>query len=155
MCWTNFHLQKKIEIYLQHNNIRGVRLSGGVGWCWSSFPSIRPVIRPVIRPSKFLILAEEDDGRVYLYKKISVGVLMQLFLIGWSPPSPTSMEGPSQSERMVGWSTSWEPGKTEKYPPLNPLHPKFKRKNCKAHSVCAWAFPLAAWDFSSQKRLSP
>jgi hypothetical protein len=89
-------------MYLQHNNIRGVRLSGGVGgcWCWSSFPSIRPVIRP----SKFLIL-EEDDGRVYSYKEMGVRVLMQLFLIGWSPPLPTSIEGPSQGERMVGWST--------------------------------------------------
>jgi hypothetical protein len=76
-----------ILVYLQHNNIRGVRLSGVGGcWCWSSFPSIRPVIRPVIRPSKFLIPEEEDDGRVYYYKKIGVGVLMQLFLIGWSPP---------------------------------------------------------------------
>ncbi len=49
-----------------------------------------------------------------------------------------------------------EPGKIEKYPPVNPPPPKFKRKKCKAHLVCAWAFfPLAAWNFSSQKNLSP
>ncbi len=71
------------------------------------------------------------------------------------PPPTLSLEGPSQSERIVGWSTWWEPGKTEKYPPLNPPPPKLKRKKCKAHSVCAWAFPLAAWNFSSQKSLSP
>jgi hypothetical protein len=47
-----------------------------------------------------------------------------------------------------------EPGKTEKYPPLNPSPPKLKRKKCKAHSVCPWAFTLAAWNFSSQKNLS-
>jgi hypothetical protein len=60
---TSISCNKHLLSYLQHNNIRGVRLSG-VGWCWSSFPSIHPVIRPVIRPSKFLILEEEDDGRV-------------------------------------------------------------------------------------------
>ncbi len=29
---------------------------------------------------------EEDDGRVYYYKEIGVGVLMQLFLIAGAPP---------------------------------------------------------------------
>jgi len=38
-------------------------------------------------------------------------------------PPPLSLEGPSQSERIVGWSTWWESGKTEKYPPLNPPAP--------------------------------
>jgi hypothetical protein len=71
------------------------------------------------------------------------------------PSPPLFPWGPRQSERIVGWSTWWEPGKTEKYPPLNPPPPKLKRKKCKAHSVCAWAFPLAAWNFSSQKSLSP
>ncbi len=70
-------------------------------------------------------------------------------------PALLSLEGPSQSERMVGWSTKWEPGKTEKYPPLNLPPPKLKRKKCKAHSMCAWAFPLVAWNFSSQKSSSP
>jgi hypothetical protein len=37
-----------------------------------------------------------------------------------------------------------EPGKIEKYQPLNPSPSKLKRKKCKAFSVCAWAFPFAA-----------
>jgi hypothetical protein len=106
-----FRLKKTFAFYngipknghLQHNNIHGVRLSGGVGWCWSSFPSIRPVIRP----SKFLIPEEEDDGRVYYYKKIGVRVLMQLFLIGWSPPSPHPLRAPA---KVSGWWGGWWDG---------------------------------------------
>jgi hypothetical protein len=33
--------------------------------------------------------------------------------------------------------------------------PQLKRKKCKAPWVRAWAFPLAIWNFSSQKRSSP
>ncbi len=67
-----------------------------VCWCCSSFSSIRPVIRP----SKFLIPEEEDDGRVYYYKEIGVGVFMQLFLIGWSPPPPHPLRAPA---KVSGW----------------------------------------------------
>jgi hypothetical protein len=63
--------------------------------------SIHPSRRPSVHPSKFFIPEEEDDGRVYSYKEIGVSVLMQLFLIGWSPPLPTSVEGPSQDGGMV------------------------------------------------------
>jgi hypothetical protein len=68
-------------------------------------PSVPSSVPSSVHPSKFLIPEEEDDGRVYSYKEIGVGVLMQLLLIGWSPPLPTSIVGPSQGERMVGWST--------------------------------------------------
>jgi hypothetical protein len=68
-------------------------------------PSVPSSVPSSVHPSKFFIPEEEDDGRVDYYKKIGVRVLMQLFLIGWSPPLPTSIEGPSQGERMVGWST--------------------------------------------------
>jgi hypothetical protein len=92
---------------LQHNNIRGVRLSGGggVGVGPPFHPSVPVFVPSSVHPSKFFIPEEEDDGRVYSYVEIGVRVLMELFLIGWSPPLPTSIEGPSQGERMVGWST--------------------------------------------------
>ncbi len=47
-------------------------------------PFVPSSIPSFVHPSKFFIL-EEDDGRVYSYKEIGVSVLMQLFLIGWSP----------------------------------------------------------------------
>jgi len=46
--------------------------------------------------------------------------------------------------------TRWEAGKYETPPP-----PQHKRKKSKAPWVHAWAFPLAAWKFSSQKTWSP
>jgi hypothetical protein len=39
--------------------------------------------------------------------------------------------------------------------PCQPPLPKFIRKKSKAPWVHAWAFPLAAWNFSSQKSWSP
>jgi hypothetical protein len=56
-------------------------------------------------------------------------------------------------EGNIVW-THWEPGKNEKksFPPP-PF--KLKRKNSKAPWVHAWAFPLAAWNLSSQKSSSP
>jgi len=48
--------------------------------------------------------------------------------------------------------TQWEPGKNEKK--ILP-RPKLKRKKSKATWVHAWAVPLAAWNSSSQKSLSP
>jgi hypothetical protein len=48
--------------------------------------------------------------------------------------------------------THWELGKNEKK--LPPSSPKLKRKKSKAPWVHAWAFPLAAWNFSSQKSQS-
>jgi len=49
---------------------------------------------------------------------------------------------------IVGTRENW------KMSPLNPSPPKLKRKKCKVRLVCAWAFPLVAWNFSSQKSLS-
>ncbi len=54
---SKLQLQKSPTYIFLYNILGFVRLR------WLSFPSIRPVIRPVIHPSKFLIPAEEDDGR--------------------------------------------------------------------------------------------
>ncbi len=45
----------------------------------------------------------------------------------------------------------WEPEKTEKYPPPNPP-PKFKKKKCKAHSVCALGLPIGCMKFLFPKK---
>ncbi len=54
--------------------------------------------------------------------------------------------------RNIVW-THWEARKYEKILPQTP--PKHKREKSKAPWVHAWAFPLAAWNFSSQKTWSP
>jgi hypothetical protein len=69
--------------------------------------------------------------------------MLDAIIQDWLELLPPSLEGPA---KVSGW---WDgqnngTGKTENYPPLNPPPPKLKRKKCKAHSVCAWAFPLAA-----------
>jgi len=53
--------------------------------------------------------------------------------------------------------THWEPRKNEKKssPPSPPPKKKLKRKKSKAPWGDARAFSLAAWNFSSQKSLSP
>ncbi len=51
------------------------------------------------------------------------------------------------------WGTHWEPGKNEKKKILPPKN-KIKRKKSKAPVLHAWAFPLAAWNFSPQKSSS-
>jgi hypothetical protein len=48
--------------------------------------------------------------------------------------------------------THWELGKNEKQ---SPSPPKLKRKRGKGPWMHAWAFPLVAWNFSSQKTSSP
>jgi hypothetical protein len=47
-----------------------------------------------------ILLAKWVYQLVYSYKEIGVSVLMQLFLIGWSPPLPTSIEAPA---KVSGW----------------------------------------------------
>jgi hypothetical protein len=53
--------------------------------------------------------------------------------------------------------TYWEAEKNENIssPPPPPPAPKHKRKKSKAPWVHAWAFPLAAWNFCSQKTWLP
>jgi hypothetical protein len=48
-------------------------------------------------------------------------------------------------------------GSREKWKKISAPHPtpKHKRKKSKVHWVHAWAFPLVAWNFSSQKTWSP
>jgi len=62
------------------------------------------------------------------------------------PPSHPlfPLRAPLKVSRWWGMVNIMEPGKTEKYPPLNPPPPKLKKKKYKAHSVCPWAFTLAA-----------
>jgi hypothetical protein len=51
--------------------------------------------------------------------------------------------------------THWEPGKNEKNSfPLPPPLQNLKGKESKPPWVHAWAFPLVAWNFSSQKSLT-
>ncbi len=49
--------------------------------------------------------------------------------------------------------THWEAG--EKWKKISPPTPKHKRKKCTSPWEHAWAFPLAAQNFSSQKTGSP
>ncbi len=112
---------------------------------------------------------------IYFYKEIGVDGLMQKFMIGLSPPphtpapfpwrlqskwvdgatpSPFPLRAPLKVSGWWGMVNIMELRKPEIYPPLNPPPPKLKRKKCKAHSVCPWAFTLAAWNFFSQNFLS-
>ncbi len=71
------------------------------------------------------------------------------------PTSPPFLWGPQPKwadggmVNIVGTKENW------KISSFKSLPPKLKRKKYKAHSKCAWAFPFAAWNFSSQKNLSP
>ncbi len=80
-----------------------------------------------------------------IYKEMGVGGLMQKFMIGSSaPPPPFPLRAPVKVSGWWGMVNIMEPGKIEKYPLLNPPPPKLKKKKCKAHLVCAWAFSLDA-----------
>jgi len=78
---------------------------------------------------------------IYFYKEMGVSGLMQKSMIGSSPPPLTPLPFPLRAQvKVSGWwgmVNIMEPGKIEKYLPLNPSPPKLKRKKCKAHSMCA------------------
>ncbi len=57
-CFTRWG--RDDDLHRQHNNIRGVRLSGGGPPFHPSVPSSIP---SSVHPSKFFIPEEEDDGR--------------------------------------------------------------------------------------------
>jgi hypothetical protein len=85
----------------QHNNIRGVCLSGVRRR--SSFPSIsshRPFRHPSIHPSSSSRKKKMMEESIYYCKEMGVGGLVRLFLIGWSPPSPHPWRAPA---KVSGW----------------------------------------------------
>jgi hypothetical protein len=61
-------------------------------------------------------------------------------------------------ENSIVW-THWEAGENEIYispPPLPPPQPQnIKGKEARHLDWMLWAFPLVAWNFSSQKTWSP
>jgi hypothetical protein len=77
---------------------------------------------------------------------------VQRFKFYWTP---YHLELESNFFQVNTLGTHWEQGKNENKILSHRSHPKLKRKKSKAPWVHAWAFQLAAWNFSSQKSSSP